>query len=87
MASIGATRESVLILGAGCFGLATAHQLAKAGYTDITVLDKDDVVPSRFSAANDLNKVIRAEYPDPLYTELGLVSGACRLHPRRQLVD
>ncbi|KAH7029537.1 FAD dependent oxidoreductase [Microdochium trichocladiopsis] len=72
MACKNTTQESVLILGAGCFGLATAHQLANAGYTDITVLDKDDVVPSRFSAANDLNKVIRAEYPDLLYTDLSL---------------
>lgn len=66
--------ESVLIVGAGCFGLATAHQLALEGHRKITVLDKDDVVPSRYSAANDLNKVIRAEYADPFYVDLALVS-------------
>lgn len=65
--------ESVIIVGAGCWGLATAHQLALDGYKDISVFDKDDVVPSRFSAANDLNKVIRAEYADPHYTDLALV--------------
>jgi glycine/D-amino acid oxidase-like deaminating enzyme len=65
---------SILILGAGCFGLATAHHLASRGYSNITVLDKDSEVPSRFSAANDLNKVIRAEYADPFYTDLALVS-------------
>lgn len=67
-------KDSILILGAGCFGLATAHHLISNGYTDITVLEKDDFVPSRFSAAHDLNKVIRAEYADPFYTELSLVS-------------
>ncbi|KAL5042424.1 hypothetical protein BDW71DRAFT_216957 [Aspergillus fruticulosus] len=63
---------SILILGAGCFGLATAQHLASRGYTNITVLDRDSEVPGRFSAANDLNKVIRAEYADPLYTDLAL---------------
>ena len=68
------TSRPVLILGGGCFGLATAYHLAQNGYSDITVLEKDHEVPSRFSAANDLNKVIRAEYADPFYTELALVS-------------
>lgn len=64
---------SILILGAGCFGVSTAFHLASHGYSNITVLDKDSEVPSRFSAANDLNKVIRAEYADPFYTDLALV--------------
>ena len=68
------TQSALLIVGAGCFGLATAHSLASAGHTNITVLDKDDEVPSRFSAANDLNKVIRAEYTDTFYTDLSVVS-------------
>ncbi|KAF5021625.1 hypothetical protein F66182_6325 [Fusarium sp. NRRL 66182] len=63
--------QSILILGAGCFGLATAFELAKKGYS-ITVLEKDVDVPSRFSAAYDLNKVIRAEYADDFYTALSL---------------
>lgn len=67
------TSEPIIIVGAGCWGLATAHRLAVNGYRDITVFDKDEVVPSRFSAANDLNKVIRAEYADPFYTDLALV--------------
>ncbi|OJJ05908.1 hypothetical protein ASPVEDRAFT_32250 [Aspergillus versicolor CBS 583.65] len=64
---------SILILGAGCFGVLTAHHLASYGYSNITVLNKDSQVPSCFSAANDLNKVIRAEYADPFYTNLALV--------------
>lgn len=64
----------VLIVGAGTFGLATAHQLASSGYSNITVLDRDDCVPSRYSAASDLNKIIRAEYADGFYTDMALVS-------------
>ncbi|KAI1379312.1 FAD dependent oxidoreductase [Hypoxylon crocopeplum] len=66
------TRSTVLIIGAGCFGLSTAYRLALAGYANITVLEKDDAVPSRFSAGNDLNKVIRAEYADSFYTDLSV---------------
>ncbi|KAI8956695.1 FAD dependent oxidoreductase [Daldinia sp. FL1419] len=72
MATQDSTRPSVLIVGAGCFGLATAYTLASSGYTKITVLEKDDVMPSRFSAGNDLNKVIRAEYADNFYTDLSV---------------
>ncbi|KAL2113078.1 hypothetical protein VUR80DRAFT_5501 [Thermomyces stellatus] len=72
MASTDCSKPSILIIGAGCFGLATAHHLASNGYSDITVLEKGDAVPSGFSAAFDLNKVIRAEYADPFYTDLSL---------------
>ena len=81
MASTNRAKPSILIIGAGCFGLATAYHLASIGYQDITVLEKGDAVPSRFSASFDLNKVIRAEYGDPFYTDLSLVS----LSPRNSL--
>jgi sarcosine oxidase/L-pipecolate oxidase len=68
-----ATDSAILIVGAGTFGLSTAYELIIAGYTNITVLDRD-TVPSQFSAGNDLNKIVRAEYEDPFYTELALVS-------------
>ncbi|KAM5344400.1 hypothetical protein ACJ41O_012937 [Fusarium nematophilum] len=64
--------EPILIVGGGAFGLSTVVHLLQAGYKDITVLDKDDDIPSRFSAANDLNKIVRAEYEDPFYTDLTL---------------
>jgi len=66
--------EPILIVGGGAFGLSTVVHLLKAGYSDITVLDKDDEIPSRWSAANDLNKIVRAEYEDPLYQDLTVVS-------------
>ncbi|KAI5465279.1 FAD dependent oxidoreductase [Mariannaea sp. PMI_226] len=62
----------ILIIGGGAFGISTVFHLLEAGFSDITVLDKDDEIPSRFSAANDLNKIVRAEYEDPFYTELTL---------------
>ncbi|WZH46968.1 fructosyl amino acid oxidase [Fusarium acuminatum] len=68
------TNQSILILGGGCFGLATAFELAQKGYKNVTILEKDVDVPSRFSAAYDLNKVIRAEYADDFYTQLALDS-------------
>ncbi|KAL4896847.1 FAD dependent oxidoreductase [Aspergillus ambiguus] len=60
----------IAIVGAGAFGLSTAWHLLQSGYTNITVFDKDTEVPSRFSAANDLNKIVRAEYEDRFYTDL-----------------
>ncbi|OJJ88579.1 NAD(P)/FAD-dependent oxidoreductase [Aspergillus glaucus CBS 516.65] len=59
----------IAIIGAGVFGLSTALQLASDGYTNITVFEKDDQIPPRSSAGFDLNKIVRAEYEDPWYTE------------------
>ncbi|KAJ4213261.1 hypothetical protein NW759_011103 [Fusarium solani] len=64
--------EPILIVGVGAFGLSTVLHLLEAGFKDITVLDRDDEVPSRFSAANDINKIVRAEYEDDFYTDLTL---------------
>ncbi|KAL4794739.1 FAD dependent oxidoreductase [Aspergillus venezuelensis] len=60
----------ILIVGGGAFGLSTALHLNEAGYKDITVLEQDEQIPPRYSAANDLNKIVRAEYEDPFYTDL-----------------
>lgn len=64
---------SVLIVGAGVFGLSTALELARQGYKNIKVLDRGTEIPSPFSAGFDLNKIVRAEYEDPFYTDLALV--------------
>ncbi|KAK2614506.1 hypothetical protein N8I77_001321 [Diaporthe amygdali] len=68
--------DHILIVGAGAFGLSTALHLTQNGYTNITVLEQDDEVPSRYSAANDLNKIMRAEYEDPWYTDLTMEAAA-----------
>ena len=36
--------------------------------------ERADEIPSPYSAAWDINKIIRAEYEDPFYTKLALVS-------------
>lgn len=61
--------EPIIIVGGGTFGTTTAFHLAKKGYTNVTVLDRFPV-PSLEAAGNDINKVVRTEYPDPLYTKL-----------------
>ncbi|KAF2143962.1 uncharacterized protein K452DRAFT_316753 [Aplosporella prunicola CBS 121167] len=62
--------DPIAIVGAGAFGLSTALHLADAGYTNIAVFEQDSTVPPARSAANDLNKIVRAEYEDPFYTDL-----------------
>lgn len=66
------TDARVLIVGGGTYGLSTAYHMARAGYKSITVLEAGDAIPSPLCAANDLNKIIRAEYEDPFYTDLAL---------------
>jgi sarcosine oxidase/L-pipecolate oxidase len=65
--------DHIIIVGGGAFGLSTALQLAQKGYSNVSVYDKDDHIPPRFSAANDLNKIVRAEYEDQFYTDLTIV--------------
>lgn len=62
-------RELTVSKGAGTFGLSAAWQLAKEGYSNITVIDRH-AAPSVDSAGHDLNKVFRTEYSNPLYTAL-----------------
>jgi sarcosine oxidase/L-pipecolate oxidase len=70
----GTKNEPIAIIGGGAFGLSTALELSNKGYTNITVFEKDEEIPSRWSAANDLNKIMRAEYEDDFYTNLAVVS-------------
>ena len=67
-------QSPVLVLGSGAWGLSTALHLYRSGYTDITVFDRAESIPSPYSAAFDLNKIVRPEYEDPFYTDLALVS-------------
>ncbi|CAG8009084.1 unnamed protein product [Penicillium salamii] len=62
--------DPIIIVGGGAFGLSSALHLTRSGFTNISVFEKDDHIPPRYSAANDLNKIVRAEYEDPFYTDL-----------------
>ena len=46
----------IVIVGAGCFGLSTAYHLLKKGFTNVTVLDRAEVLPAKDAASTDLNK-------------------------------
>lgn len=61
------------IVGGGAWGLSTALHLYNAGHTNITVFDRAQQIPSPLSGACDINKIVRAEYEDPFYTDLALV--------------
>ncbi|KAL3457711.1 FAD dependent oxidoreductase [Aspergillus heterothallicus] len=74
--------DAVIIVGGGAFGLSTALHLLQKGYTNISVFEKDDHIPPRFSAANDLNKIVRAEYDDLFYTDLTIKSIAAWKTPQ-----
>lgn len=63
--------DPVLIIGAGAFGTSTAYHLVSRGYTDVTVVDRFSV-PSFEAASTDLNKVIRSDYSEPIYSRLGM---------------
>ncbi|KAI0332963.1 FAD dependent oxidoreductase [Cubamyces sp. BRFM 1775] len=61
---------TVVIVGAGCFGLSTAYHLLRRGYKDVTVIDRSSVLPAPDAASTDLNKIVRSSYPDIFYTRL-----------------
>lgn len=65
--------ERSLTRQTGTFGTSTAYHLSQRGYNEITVLDRFPA-PSQLAAGNDLNKVIRADYSEPLYTKLATES-------------
>jgi sarcosine oxidase / L-pipecolate oxidase len=62
---------SVLIVGAGTFGLSTAVQLLRKGHKNVTLLDPYEV-PSPLSAGNDVNKVFQSTVESEFYSELAL---------------
>lgn len=64
----------VIIVGGGAWGLSTALHMTNEGYSDITIYERAEQIPSPYSAAWDINKIVRAEYEDPFYSKLALVS-------------
>lgn len=63
-----------LIVGAGVFGVSTAyHLIKKYPSATIVLVDRDAYdADSRVAASWDWNKVVRADYDDIVYCELGL---------------
>ncbi|KAF4456032.1 hypothetical protein F53441_1753 [Fusarium austroafricanum] len=61
--------ESIVIVGAGVFGLSTALELKKRGYRHVTVLDRY-LPPVVDGSSVDISRVIRVEYADPFYGKM-----------------
>ncbi|KAL5366687.1 FAD dependent oxidoreductase [Aspergillus floccosus] len=67
-APIGKT-DSILIIGAGVFGLSTALELRSRGYENITVLDRY-APPVPDGSSVDISRIIRTDYADPVYSRM-----------------
>ncbi|WPH03139.1 Hypothetical protein R9X50_00601400 [Acrodontium crateriforme] len=67
-------RSSYIIVGAGVFGVSTAyHLIKKYPNASITLVDRDEYDSGdRVAASWDWNKVVRADYDDIVYCQLGL---------------
>ncbi|KAL4786410.1 FAD dependent oxidoreductase [Aspergillus varians] len=63
--------DLILIVGAGVFGLSTALELTKRGYTNITIVDRH-VPPVVDGSSVDISRIIRADYADPVYAQMAL---------------
>ncbi|OAQ76701.1 sarcosine oxidase [Purpureocillium lilacinum] len=61
--------ETILIVGAGIFGLSTALELKKRGYQHVTVIDRY-LPPVVDGSSVDISRVIRIDYADPLYAQM-----------------
>lgn len=59
----------IIVGGCGTFGLSTAWELSKRGYTNIICVDRW-MFPSKSSAGFDRNKIVRTTYGDALYIKL-----------------
>ena len=68
------SNSSFLIVGAGVFGVSTAyHIIKKWPKASVTLVDRDSYeADSRVAASWDWNKVVRADYDDIVYCQLGL---------------
>jgi sarcosine oxidase / L-pipecolate oxidase len=64
--------NSYVIVGAGVMGLSTALHLKESiPDASVTLLDRGPA-PYPSAASSDLNKIVRADYPDMAYMKLGL---------------
>ena len=68
--------SSYIIVGAGVFGVSTAyHLIQKYPNASVTLVDRDAFdADSRVAASWDWNKVVRADYDDIVYCQMGLES-------------
>ncbi|KAI0025616.1 FAD dependent oxidoreductase [Xylariomycetidae sp. FL0641] len=66
-----AKTSSIVIVGAGVFGLSLALELCKRGYRNVTVLDRSrPPVPDGSSV--DISRIVRSDYADPVYMKMAV---------------
>lgn len=65
--------DPIVIIRSGTFIVSTALHLVQNGYTDASVFQTDHGIPSRHSAVIYRNKIMRAEYKGPFYTDSTVV--------------
>lgn len=58
--------STVLVIGAGAFGMSTALELNARGY-QVHVLDRASKLPALDAASTDINKIIRFDYGNQRY--------------------
>ena len=63
------TSDSIVIVGAGVFGLSLALEFKKRGYRSVEVLDRH-LPPVPDGSSVDVSRVIRIDYADPLYSKM-----------------
>lgn len=75
-------KPSYVIVGAGIFGASTAYHLSQTGrFSSITLIDRGPF-PCHLGASYDYQKVIRADYGDRWYLDLGIeAQREWRSHP------
>jgi sarcosine oxidase / L-pipecolate oxidase len=71
------SQESYIIVGSGVFGASSALELARCKPDAHILLLDQQHVPNPSAASSDLNKIIRADYRDPMYAKLALDAMEC----------
>ena len=64
--------SSYLIIGAGVFGASTALHLSRQKPAATIILIDRTPFPCPIAASHDINKIVRSDYGDIFYCELGL---------------
>ncbi|KAI5204439.1 fructosyl amino acid oxidase [Aureobasidium subglaciale] len=64
---------SIVIVGAGVFGLSTALELKRRGYSDITILDRH-LPPVPDGSSVDISRIVRPDYADDFYARMGVAA-------------
>ena len=54
--------DRIVIVGAGCFGVSAAYHLLKRGFTDVTIIERSEILPAKDAASNDINRSLYCHF-------------------------